>query len=112
MSSEPVSPRDPRIEEAIAELQRLITAQYPQATFEVFNGEDPEGVYLTAVVDTDDLTTVLEAVSDRLVDMQVEEGLPVYVVATRPLRRVLEVLKRLRRRRRPRLDLDWLDPPA
>lgn len=38
-------------------------------------GEDPEGVYLTAIVDTDDLTAVLEAVGGRVVDMQVDDGL-------------------------------------
>ena len=104
MSAERIAPRDPRLRNAITELEGLITARYPEATFEVSKGEDPEGVYLTATVDTDDLTSVLEVVGSRVVDMQVEDGLPLYVVPTRPLARVLDELQRPRPRSRPRID--------
>lgn len=104
MSPERITPRNPRIRSAITELEGLITASYPKATFDVSKGEDPEGVYLTATVDTDDLTSVLEVVGDRLVDMQVEHGLPLYVVPSRPLTRVLDELQRPRLRSRPRID--------
>lgn len=104
MSPERMTTRNPRIRSALSELKGLITARYPEATFEVSHGEDPEGVYLSATVDTDDLTTVMEVVGDRLVDMQVEQGLPLYVVPTRPLTRVLQDLHQPRPRSRPRID--------
>ncbi len=112
MSAERITPRDPRIRGAVSELQGLIAAHYPEATFEVSEGEDPEGVYLIATVDTDDLTTVLEVVGDRLVDMQVEQALPLYVVPTRPLKRVFQELQQPSPRRRLRIDLDELAHPA
>ncbi|MBI2863032.1 MAG: hypothetical protein HYX94_00520 [Chloroflexi bacterium] len=112
MSTERITARDPRVQGAVRELEGLITANYPDATFEVAEGEDPEGVYLTAIVDTDDLTAILETVGDRLVDMQVEQGLPLYVVPTRPLKRVLAGLQQPRPRRRPRIELDDLIPPV
>lgn len=111
MSPERITPRNPRIRGAVTELEGLITGHYPEATFEVSEGEDPEGVYLTATVDTDDLTTVLEVVGDRLVDMQVEQGLPLYVVPTRPLSRVLDELQQPHPRRRLRIDLEEFAHP-
>ncbi len=112
MSAEGMAAQNPRIRDALVELENLIGARFPEAAFEVSEGEDPEGVYLTAIVDTDDLTTVLEAVADRLVDMQVERGLPVFVVPTRPSRRVLAELQQPRPRRRHRIDLEGLAPSA
>lgn len=80
---------DPRIQAALAELQGLILTGYPMATFTVGRGDDPEGVYLTATVDIEDVEEVIDVVVDRLVDLQVEEGLPVDVVPLEPLARVL-----------------------
>ena len=40
----------PRMEEAVAELRALIASQCPEATFSVSDGDDPEGIYLTAIV--------------------------------------------------------------
>ncbi len=110
MSTERFAPQDPRIQGAVSELEKLIAANHPGATFEVSEGEDPEGVYLTATVDTDDLTSVLDVVGERLVDMQVEQGLPLYVVPTRPLKRALEDLKQSQPRRRPRIDWAAVTP--
>ncbi|MBI4322454.1 MAG: hypothetical protein HY675_28510 [Chloroflexi bacterium] len=107
-----VSPEDPRIKDAVSELQGAIAAHYPEATFEVGEGEDPAGVYLTAIVDTDDLTHILEIVEDRLVDIQVEQGVPLYFVPTRPITRVLDELRRPRPRRRLRIDLEETVPPG
>lgn len=110
MSEERITPQDPRIQGALSELEKLITASYPGATFEVSDGEDPEGVYLTATVESDDLTSVLETVGERLVELQVEQGLPLYVVPTRPLTRVLADLNQPRSRRRPRIDWGAVTP--
>jgi hypothetical protein len=76
----------PRMKEAIDELKGLITARFPQAAFVVEEGFDPEGVYLITTVDIADTDDVIAVIGDRLVELQVDEGLPVYVT---PLRRVI-----------------------
>jgi hypothetical protein len=83
----------PRMQEAIQELKRLITARFAQATFVVEEGFDPEGVYLVTSVDIADTDEVIAVVGDRLVEMQVDEGLPVYVTPLRPIERVVAELR-------------------
>lgn len=83
---------DPRIDAAVVELQQLILDRYPDATFTVGPGEDPPGVYITATVDVDDLDEVFDVVVERLLDMQVEERLPVYVLVVHPIERVFAEL--------------------
>lgn len=85
---------DPRIDAAVAELQDLIRVHYPEATFTVAPGEDPEGIYITATIDIDDLDEVVDVVVERLLNMQVEEGLPVHVLPVHPIERVLADLHR------------------
>ncbi len=101
---------DPAIRHAVEELQGTIRERYPSAAFDVSEGDDPEGVYLTATIDTDDLTTILETVSEPLFAIQVEQGLPLYLVPTRPADRVLKDLasRRARRRGTSRVGLDEL----
>jgi hypothetical protein len=114
MSVERITPQNPRIQDAVSELQRLITTRYPEATFTVAAGEDPEGIYLTATVDTDDLTTVLETVEERLVELQVDQEIPLYLVPVRPVERVLAELPRRPERplaRVPRLEEPVFTPP-
>ncbi|MGI8550403.1 MAG: hypothetical protein ACR2PL_06330 [Dehalococcoidia bacterium] len=84
MRTEPLNPADPTIAAALAELTELIRGQYPDASFETITGEDPEGIYLRAMVDVDDTDAVMDIVIDRLYDFEVEEGLPVYVQPVRP----------------------------
>ena len=84
----------PRMQEAIDELKRLIAARFSQASFVVEEGFDPEGVYLVTTVDIADTDDVIAVVGDRLVEMQVEEGLPVYVTPLRPLERVVAELRK------------------
>jgi hypothetical protein len=83
----------PRIEDALHELQRLITARFPQAAFVVEEGFDPEGIYLVTTVDIADTDEVIAVVGDRLVELQVNEGLPVYVTPLRPIKRVVARLR-------------------
>ena len=87
-------PIAPRLEEALDELKRLIANHYPEALFSVGEGEDPDGLYLTATVDIEDMGEVIDIFLDRMVDVQVEEGLPIFVVAVRPLARNLDILAR------------------
>ena len=83
----------PRMQEAIDELKGLITARFPQAAFVVEEGFDPEGVYLITTVDIADTDEVIAVIGDRLVEMQVDEGLPVYVTPLRPIERVVAELR-------------------
>lgn len=80
---------DPRLLAAASELRALIAARYPEAAFELASGDDPAGLYLIPTVDVDDTEEVAEVVSDRLLTLQVDEELPVYVFPIRPLTRVL-----------------------
>lgn len=89
-----VDARDPRIRAALAELRALIARHFPAATFTIAREDDPEGVYLTVTVDVEDLDAVIAVFLDRLIDMQVEEGLPVYVVPEQPIERVLAQMRR------------------
>ena len=83
---------DSRIDAAVVELQGMIRERYPDATFTVGPGEDPPGTYITATVDVDDLDEVFDVVVERLLDMQVEERLPVYVLTVHPIERVIAEL--------------------
>ncbi|MBI2760090.1 MAG: hypothetical protein HYX51_01525 [Chloroflexi bacterium] len=103
MSTEHVQSSDPRIATAVQELEALIAERYPATTFDVFQGEDPEGVYLRATVDLEDTNEVLDVVLDRLYDFQVEQGLPIHVVTTIPLERVADQLRMRDSRPAPRI---------
>jgi len=83
----------PRMEEAVHELKGLITARFPQAAFVVEEGFDPEGIYLVTTVDIADTDEVIAVVGDRLVELQVDEGLSVYVTPLRPIKRVVAELR-------------------
>lgn len=71
--------RTPRIAAAMTELRQRITDHYPDATFTEDFGTDPAGFYLIVTVDVDDTGDVFEIIADRLLDMQVEQALPIYV---------------------------------
>jgi hypothetical protein len=83
----------PRLEDAVQELQGLITTRFPQAAFVVEEGCDPEGIYLVTTVDIADTDEVMAIVGDRLVELQVDEGLPIYVTPLRPIERVVAQLR-------------------
>ncbi len=74
---------DPIMQAAIAELQQMILARYPTTKFMVGEASDLEGVYVRAIVDVDDPDEVTELIIDRMIDLQVEYGLPLYVVPVR-----------------------------
>lgn len=102
MTVEQPSETDPRVQCALSELQQLIRNRYPSASFAVYRGEDPAGIYLGATVDVEDTDEVVDAFIDRLVDLQVEQHLPVYVVTSRPVERVLEDMRSTKLPRRYR----------
>jgi hypothetical protein len=86
-------PLTPRLKEAVQELKDAITARFPQATFVVEKGFDPKGIYLVTTVDVADTDEVIAVVGDRLVELQVDEGLPLYVTPLRPIERVVAELR-------------------
>ena len=72
---------DARTWSAIDELQHMISARYPASTFKISRGEDdPLAVHLIAIVDLDDPGEVLDLVIDRVVALQVDEGIPLHVI--------------------------------
>lgn len=83
----PVDVNEPHIRTALLELQALIAARYPDAVFTVVHGDDPEGIYLRAAVDTDDLDDVVDVVLARMVELN-ELGLPIYVIPVWPMARI------------------------
>jgi hypothetical protein len=93
MRSERSVQLSPRMDDALRELQTLITGRFPEATFVVEEGSDPVGVYLVTTVDIPDTDEVVAAVGDRLIDLQVDEGLPIYVTPLRPIERVVTQLR-------------------
>jgi hypothetical protein len=80
---------------ALDEIQQRIAAVFPSATFLVERGEDPPGWYLSTTVDIDDTEDVYNLVADRLMEMQVEEGLRVYVAPVRTPERIEAYLREL-----------------
>jgi hypothetical protein len=105
VSTHPSLISDPRIREAVEELRTLIAGRYPSAQFDVFERDDPrddpKGVRLLATVDIKDTDEVMDGVMDALYDIQVERGLPVYVVTEQPASRVAKELRERARRTRP-----------
>jgi hypothetical protein len=73
---------------AIGELKEMILERYPDATFELDVGSDPEYIYLLAVVDTEH-DDVMDLVGDRVLEMDVEEDLPILVMPERPAEQAL-----------------------
>lgn len=78
------------MKEAIEELKTTILRAYPGTTIDVEHGDDPEGIYLWANVDPEDSLELIDLISGRVVDLQVDEGLPIYVVPGRSFWSALE----------------------
>lgn len=81
-------PTRQRLEAALTELEALIRTQYPDARFSIARGpEDPQEVHLVATVDVEDTDRVLDVVMERLLELQVTEGLPISVSPRRTPKR-------------------------
>jgi len=78
----------PRLQHAVNELQHLIRRVDSMATFQVVPGDDPTGTYVIATVDIEDTERVMDAYMERLLALQIDEGLPLYVVPLRSPTRV------------------------
>jgi hypothetical protein len=81
---------DPRARAALDELRELIAARYPTASFEVSRGpDDRRQILLRTVVDVDDPDEVLDLVGERLLQLQVEEQIPLHVIPVRTPERIV-----------------------
>ncbi len=89
------------LQQAVVELEHLIQAHYPGTVFAVGSGgDDPDGTYITATVDLEDPDEVLDLVIERLLWLQVEERLPVYIIPIRAPERVAELRRQQHRGQR------------
>ena len=93
MRQEQPIPLPPAMEKAVNELKGTISKCFPQASFVLEEGFDPKGIYLVTTVDIADTDEVIDVIGDRLVELQVDEGLPIYVTPLRPIQRVLAQLQ-------------------
>ena len=108
MSANQLRSRDPRVERALAELEGIIRGRYPDASFEVEHGrDDPRAIHLVATVDVEDRDNVVDLVIDRMMQIQIDEGLPIFVIPVRPPERVAAF-----RQAAPRNSTGALEPPA
>jgi len=98
MNAERMEGMDPRSRRALNDLQEMILKRYPEAWLDVAPGDDPEGIYLRATVDIDDVEQILDVVRDRLFEIQVDEGLPIYLIPLEPFGRVMGDLRAERSR--------------
>ena len=89
---------DARLGAALAELRETIVRSFPSATFSIRTGDDPEGVYLIPTVDVADTDPVFDLIANRLLELQVEEDIPVYVFPVRTPERIRAELEAERRR--------------
>jgi hypothetical protein len=84
---------DERTQQAIHELQSIITARYPTTTFELVQSPDDQAIlHLLAVADVEDPDEVGDLVVERVVSLQVEEGIPLHVIPLRTPERIEEAL--------------------
>ncbi len=73
----------PEMQAAIAGMKAFILERFPEATFRAFVGDEPLGVYLATTVDVDDPDELLDVVIERVLDLQVEQGIPLHVLPLR-----------------------------
>jgi hypothetical protein len=94
--NEPIAEMSPCMQQALEELQGIIAQHYPTATFAISRGEDdPEAVHLTTTVDLDDPDEVMDLVIGRVMELQIEEQLPVYLIAVRTPERIAALRRAL-----------------
>jgi hypothetical protein len=89
MSTQYLSSLDDDSQRAVAELTGMIRDKYPDASFAIEPSPDEgHATHITAVVDAEDPDDVMDLVIDRLVELQVQDGIPVSVIPIRTPERV------------------------
>jgi hypothetical protein len=73
-----------QVQAAANELKATILDKYPTATFRLSRAADEQRSWnLWTMVEIDDLDEVSDLVTERALDMRVEEGIPIHVVPIR-----------------------------
>ena len=81
MNAVSTSSEDVRMQHAIEELSSLIRSRYPEAQFTVGQAQDDgEILLLYSEVAANSMDEVLDVVMDRMLELQVDEGVPIYVI--------------------------------
>ncbi len=95
MSQEYLAALDPARQSAVSELIDLVKQRYPTTAFTVGPGEDDQDVtHITAIVDVDDPDEVVDMVIDRMLELQLDHGVPVYLIPIRTPERVAALQSR------------------
>ncbi len=98
MIDESVTADDPRMQAAIAEMQAIISERHPTATYSVRPVGDMPGIWMIATVDLDDADDIIDFFSDRLLEIQLTEGLPLHVLPEQTPERYAETQRKERER--------------
>lgn len=85
---------DERMQAAVDEMKEMIANRFPVVRFSVAEGEDPEGIYLIVTLDVEDLEEVTDLFISRMVDLQIEDELPLFVIPERTPERTAAILER------------------
>src|SRR5215211_7860425 len=75
---------EPKMRAAVDELQALIRQHHPEAQFRV--SRDPDGseaIHLIAVLDVEDTDLAADDFIDRMMQIQIEDALPLFVIPVR-----------------------------
>lgn len=93
---------DPRAQPAIDEIQQAILKRWPDVTFSIHRGPDnPNGIHMDVFVDEEDPDVVLEGgLTDRLVDILVDDGIPLHVIPLHTHERALAAYAAYKERQR------------
>jgi hypothetical protein len=76
MTKEYEATLEPRRHRAIQELTELVKQHYPTASFAVVPAEDePDATHIITTVDLDDPDEVVDLVIDRMLELQIDDGI-------------------------------------
>ena len=90
---------DAKLSRAIEELKGLVCEHFPGTTFAVGSAPDePESILLWATVDVDDPDEVSDLVLERMLEMQLDEHIPTYLVPIQTPERILASMEAQPRR--------------
>jgi hypothetical protein len=66
---------DKRVQELVDEICGIVRERFPEVEFQLYEGDDPGGVYIHAYADIEDATEMLRLVSERMAEIVEEEGM-------------------------------------
>lgn len=100
MIDDSVTADDPRVQAAFAEMQALIRAHHPRTTFRIRPVGDMPGLWMIATVDLEDPDDIIDLFIDRLLEIQITEGLPIHVLPEQTTERYAETRRKEQERER------------